>query len=303
MTVLDTMTCLLCGIGAPPAILSDRLRDDASGTHQVSRCSTCGHVQLHPLPADEADKEFYDADRQARAIIPEFDFEVWREKCREDTERRLGWLQRVRKAPARVLDIGSGYGFFVDACTAAGYRATGSDLSRQRVELARSNLRGEFACGLVDAAFVAGHRGRFDAVTVFHVLEHLPRPAEFLQRCRELLASAGVLLIEVPNLADALLAENGAYRGFYWQRAHLSYFDPARLELLLRRSGFDGFRVAGVQRYGLRNLLNWADAGKPQLEAAPPRRPSALVDNVEALYRSWREQALNCDTLVVEVHP
>jgi SAM-dependent methyltransferase len=183
----------------------------------------------------------------------------------------------------------------------AGYEAVGSDLSTERVALANANLRGEFVCGLVDDRFVEVQRGRFDLVTLFHVLEHVPMPVEFLGRCKALLSPGGTLLIEVPNVADALLWECAAYREFYWQRAHLSYFDAARLELALRRAGCGDVRVEGVQRYGVRNLLNWVDAGKPQLEAAAETVPNPVVAELEASYRRHREQALRSDSLTVEV--
>jgi hypothetical protein len=79
----------------------------------------------------------------------------------------------------------------------------------------------------------------------------------------------GRLLIEVPNLGDELLNYEVNYRHFYWQQAHLSYFDAARLELALRKAGIKDFSIRGVQRYGLRNLihLHWLDEGKPQLTA------------------------------------
>jgi SAM-dependent methyltransferase len=282
-------------------LLSDELRDDRSGSHKVWRCRTCGHIQLFPLPSEEADAVFYSADRQARNIIPDFDFDVWRQKCAEDTDRRLQWLRGVQPPSARILDIGSGYGFFVDACVQAGYEAMGSDLSVQRVELASAHMRGTFHQGLVDEAFVEQFGQQFDTVTLFHVIEHLPRPVSFLQRCLELLRSGGKLLIEVPNGADALVYSCPPYRSFYWQRAHLSYFDAPRLDLVLRRAGFDEFTVKGVQRYGVRNLLQWVDVGKPQLAVTAEEAPNPVVLALEQAYKMHRELALTCDTLVVEV--
>ena len=99
------MSCLLCGVSAPAEVLSEALRDDRSGRHKVRRCSVCGHIQLFPLPDEEADKAYYDADRQARSLIPDFDFELWRQKCR-------GY--RAPPAVARAGAAGAGEG--------AGYR-------------------------------------------------------------------------------------------------------------------------------------------------------------------------------------
>lgn len=39
----------------------------------------------------------------------------------------------------------------------------------------------------------------FDNITLFHVLEHVPQPKQFLERCHSLLRPGGVLYVVVPN--------------------------------------------------------------------------------------------------------
>ncbi len=200
------------------------------------------------------------------------------------------------------MDIGCGYGFFVDLLVKSGYSATGIDIGRDRIDLAREHLEGTFIEGKIDESFVSDHREAFDVVTLFHVLEHIREPAKFLALCAALVAKEGKLLIEVPNFGDELLDQQVDYRAFYWQRAHLSYFDAARLDLVLRRAGFSrSFSVRGVQRYGLRNLLNWLDEGRPQLAAPSFQASEPMLLRLEEIYRSEREKTLRCDTLIAEV--
>ena len=200
-----------------------------------------------------------------------------------------------------MLDVGCGWGFFIDALARAGIEATGLDVSQERLALATAHLHGTFIQGEIDEAFVTVHHNRFQVVTLFHVLEHVRAPVTFLQQCLELVVPGGWLLIEVPNLGDELLNQQPQYRAFYWQRAHLSYFDAARLELTLRRAGLKDFAVRGVQRYGLRNLLHWLDEGKPQLTAPAFHATEPILVRLEQLCRADRERALTCDTLIAEV--
>ena len=136
------------------------------------------------------------------------------------------------------------------------------------------------------------HYNHFQVVTMFHVLEYMRAPVSFLKQCFELV---------VPNLGDELLDQQAEYRAFYRQRAHLSYFDAARLELALRQAGLKDFSIRGVQRYGLRNLLHWLDKGKPQLTAHAFHATEPILVRLELLYRTDRERALSCDTLIAEV--
>lgn len=297
----DHVTCLLCTVSGSAELVSATLRDDPSGRFRVVRCLTCGHVQLSPLPSPAENAEFYQADSQTRNLMGEVDISLWQSKAAADTARRVAWLRSVLPDRGKVLDVGCGYGFFVDALAQIGYQATGVDVSQERLTLATAHLHGTFIQGEIDESFVGVHRNHFQVVTLFHVIEHLRVPVAFLRQCFELVLPGGRLLIEVPHLGDELLDQQAGYRAFYWQRAHFSYFDAARLELALRRAAFKDFSIRGVQRYGLRNLLHWLDEGKPQLIAPDFQATEPILQRLEQLYRADRERALNCDTLIAEV--
>lgn len=295
-----TITCLLCAVSGPAELVSAVLRDDPSGDLKVVRCLTCGHVQLFPLPSVDEDVAFYEVDSQTRSLMGKVNFSLWQSKTAADTARRVSWLQSVLPG-GEVLDVGCGYGFFVDALTRAGYQTTGVDTSQARLALAAKHLRGNFIRGEIDEAFVEGYLDHFQAVTLFHVLEHVRAPVTFVKQCASLVSTGGYLLIEVPNVGDELLDQHAEYRAFYWQRAHLSYFDAARSELVLRRAGLCNFAVHGVQRYGLCNLFHWLDEDKPQLTSPDYHATEPILVRLERLYRADRERALTCDTLIAEV--
>src|SRR5207237_5916597 len=81
--------------------------------------------------------------------------------------------------------------------------------------------------------------GRFAAITMFHVMEHLYDPRAYLAVARELLAPDGRLIVQVPNAASwqcRLLG--GAWNGVDVPR-HLFDFRDSDLEKLLEGSGFE----------------------------------------------------------------
>jgi len=297
---MNRFECVLCQMPGAAEPVDERVRDGEPGRPAVVRCATCGLVQLSPLPSPEDEAAFYRADRQARNLVSDGDLALWRAKAAQDTARRVDWLRRVQPDRATVLDVGCGYGFFVDALARLGYDATGIDLSTERHRLARSSHAGTFQEGVVDDELARAREGRYAVVTVFHVLEHLRDPIAFLGRCYRLVSPGGRLLVEVPNHADELLQASAPYRAFYWQLAHLTYFDPERFELVLRRAIEGTISVGGVQRYGVRNLLWWLERGEPFL-GVERTDGGPLLDRLERLYREDRERDLHCDTLVAEV--
>ena len=71
--------------------------------------------------------------------------------------------------------------------------------------------------------------GRFDLISMAHVLEHLPNPVEYLAHLRSsLLGMDGHLLIEVPNL----------YAHDCFETAHLVSYSPHTLRQTLQKAGF-----------------------------------------------------------------
>ncbi len=84
--------------------------------------------------------------------------------------------------------------------------------------------------------------GRFDAVNLNNVLEHVPDPAAILLAARGILNPAAVLCVNVPHDFSPLQVAAAATRGTgEWGRspaAHLNYFDFATLANLLERLDF-----------------------------------------------------------------
>jgi len=108
----------------------------------------------------------------------------------------------------RVLDVGAGYGSFVMLARSRGYDAIGTEIAPFEIAYARRRVAGESPG--VDPAAVFLDQGifhpaltaqRFDAITFWNVLEHVPDLDGILARAASLLAAGGALYIVCPNYA------------------------------------------------------------------------------------------------------
>jgi hypothetical protein len=88
--------------------------------------------------------------------------------------------------------------------------------------------------------------GSVDAVTLWHVLEHVETPGLALARIREWLAPAGALLVGIPNLASVQARISGARWYHLDVPRHRTHFTPAGIGRLLESSGFDLVRISHV---------------------------------------------------------
>jgi hypothetical protein len=102
---------------------------------------------------------------------------------------------------------------------------------------AQAPPRGEVETTTIEQAAVAD--ASLDAMTLWHVLEHVEDPARALERAAAWLRPGGGLLVGVPNFAS-LQARLGGERWFHLDlQRHRTHFTPAGLRALLERNGFE----------------------------------------------------------------
>ena len=83
--------------------------------------------------------------------------------------------------------------------------------------------------------------------------------------CHYLIKENGEIIIEVPNSDDFQLSFNKNYKKWYWQFAHVHYFNSKTIKKTLQRSNFKKIKIQGIQRYSIENLFYWHINKKPQL--------------------------------------
>ena len=168
--------------------------------HDIIHCVMCGFRHVVPLP-DAGSFEHTYKDVYARGPNPVVLFnpgedEAWMEVAHGDLLESFERLQ-PSLSHRRLLDIGSGPGFFLKTAKSRGWKVLGIEPS----PTASTHARGmgiEVAEGFFNAETAPG-LGRFDAVQLNNVLEHVPYPTETLLLARDLLDSGGILSVNVPN--------------------------------------------------------------------------------------------------------
>ena len=211
---------------------------------RIVRCRGCGLVYVNPRPQAEELTSLY-ANYHARDGQDEASWDRLMSRVFRESAELLCSTQKTSRRP-RLLDVGCGFGGFVDLMRTRGWDAEGVDPSPSVVEAATRKGR-PVRLGTLEE--FSADRGPYDAVTLFYVLEHLPDPMGALRRVFDVLVAGGILFVRVPHTTPIfrLLAPFGLGGGLYDPPFHLYDFSPAVLREMLHRTGFEGIRTFAGQ--------------------------------------------------------
>jgi 2-polyprenyl-3-methyl-5-hydroxy-6-metoxy-1,4-benzoquinol methylase len=235
------------------------------------RCGVCAYlyvgVRAHDFTFTAADPDRSDAlaaQVDALAIVDRQVEEGEAAELRRSIQReRLTRLNRYVR-DGRLLDVGSGLGAFVEV---AGECFDAEGVEPDPATASQAAARGlKVRHGTLNE--VTPPSDGYDAITMYHLIEHLDSPRAGLLKARELIAPDGVLMIETPTVDSAFFLLAPAR----WRQLipdHYHFFSRATLSRLLAETGF---AAAGHVKVGRRVSLRfaadrWRRAGLPA--AAP----------------------------------
>jgi len=226
--ILTGISCDSCGADAwspQTADLTDYLTHE---TFQIRRCSNCGLQMTTPLPTGEEIARYYP------------------ERYRGNRHGGTGGVRSILRQRAvqacfprgfrgRLLDIGCGDGSFARHMRAHGWEVCATEIDGESVDCLR---RAGINAKLSHDAEAEGFDKPFDAITCWHVMEHLEHPRRVTEWVKTQLAKDGVFQVTVPN-SDSLQAK---VFGRHWVHLdvprHRQHYTPATLRALVEHAGF-----------------------------------------------------------------
>ena len=197
------------------------------GEHgDLYRCRACGTVHQPSLPGGNELHELY------RAMSDE-DY-LLEERGRRRTAGRLLDLLGAHVAKGRLLEVGCGYGLLLDEARQRGYEVEGVELSIEAARYARQRLGLRVLETVVEDAEL--ETGRFDAVVIVDVLEHVDDPLAMLACLVDLIAPGGAMLIVTPD-PSSLVARVAGRRWWCYLPAHFCLIPRRTLHRLVVERG------------------------------------------------------------------
>ncbi len=281
-----------------------KLADDTIqlGEGRCLRRDPCfGFLRVEPVPTDEELARYY-ADRYRLTDPP------------HDVAGRMDLIASHHKKPGRALDIGCGEGEFLSALHSRGWNVTGIEPGERAA--AKATQKGFPVHASLLTPELVHTLGTFDLVILAHVLEHVPRPEQWLGWIRDLLKPGGLFYCEVPNdfnpLQQAACHANGASPWWIALPDHLNYFsieslarfiESFELEILDRTTDFpmELFLLMGEDYVS--DPSQGKDVHRRRCRFEQAMRDAGQGDTLSSLYRQLATINLGRQAIVIARKP
>ncbi len=169
----------------------------------IVRCDSCGLVFRDVLLDSAHSKDLYS---EAYFTTEQANYFFNNPKEKEDLfRRRLETVQSFASKKGRLLDIGCAIGTFLNIARNDGWQVQGVEISEFAAGYARNEYKLDVICGEFDKAKFAG-KEKFDAITMWDVVDHSEDPIAFLSNAVSLLNPGGYMFVQT-TMEDSLLYE------------------------------------------------------------------------------------------------
>jgi SAM-dependent methyltransferase len=213
-------------------------------------------VSLHPRPTPQELLKNY----QNYLPIQLEEISEWEIMMKPVADKSAGLIQsRTKTSRGRLLDIGCGYGFFLQEMKCRGWRVEGIEISEVGRQYARDRWDIHVYSQTLENLSLPGNF--FDVVTLFYVIEHVNDPLDLLKEVKRILKPGGLILLRWPHSTPIvrILGPLSKKLDLYHTPYHLYDFSPRTMEKMLTFCGFKEIEtmIVGYTR-PLKRFDRWA---------------------------------------------
>ncbi len=208
--------------------------------HHYYRCNSCGLVSTYPYPDKQQiikhyKKKFEKGNYQLLQTYSS-DYKKVYEEFASILEQEMRKNNKNLNKKMKVLDIGCFTGEFLEILLRKGVDVYGLELQKEAVEIANKRLHGKVK--RADVMTAPFPKEKFDAITLFGLIEHVTNPAKLIAQCYKLLKKDGIIMIQTPNSSSLFALIMQKYWPPYAPVEHIHLFSRKSLEILLHKNNF-----------------------------------------------------------------
>jgi len=262
--------CPVCGAAAVKQVMQAKDHTVSDELFPICECASCTARFTQDVPAADSIGPYYKSENYishtntSKGLVNSL--YQWVRKRTLKQKRKL--VQQVTGVQAgSILDLGSGTGAFAGEMKSNGWQVTALEPD----EDARKVAAESFGVTLQDiSGFYQLADAQFDAITMWHVLEHVHDLQGYMAKLKTLLKEKGRLIIAVPNYTSGDATVYGESWAAYDVPRHLYHFSPVSMKGLVEKHGMKllGYQPMWYDSFYVSLLSSKYKYGKTRLAGA-----------------------------------
>lgn len=270
-SVVHYSNCPVCGSAQFIDIFKVKDYTVSGEEFQIVECPACFLRFTQDVPSPDAIGRYYKSENyishtNTSAGLVNRIYQLVRKRTLANKRKLITQLTGLKTG--QLLDIGSGTGSFVAEMSRHGWQVTGLEPDAD----ARKNARELYGVELGEMnEFYKTREQSFDAISLWHVLEHVHELHPYVKRLKHLLKPGGTIFIAVPNYTSDDAIKYGPYWAAYDVPRHLYHFSPGSIEKLMQAHGlkitslrqmwYDSFYISLLSSKYKHGHTNYLEAG------------------------------------------
>ena len=163
----------------------------------ICACKNCDLWFTNPRPSEKNINGYYDkpnyiSHQQDSKSLKDL---IYHSVRKYTIRQKLNWINKRVKKKGRIMDYGCGVGLLAKAFSENGWDAYGIEPNEKAATIANIDN----GVNIIETQKELLKQKKFDAITLFHVLEHVHKLNKTLALLLNRLKKRGILFIAVPN--------------------------------------------------------------------------------------------------------
>ncbi len=247
-------TCPVCNASNLQPALSAIDYTVSQEQFQILKCIDCKHLFTQNVVSQNEIGRYYKSENYIshsdtqKGFINKLYHTI--RKYTLESKRKLVQTE-TKKQQGKILDIGCGTGAFLNTMKLKGWESTGLEPD----DVARTKAKELYSLEPLPSHEIFNLPGNtYDAITLWHVLEHVHQLQEYIAQLKNMVTPTGCIFIAVPNYTSYDAQHYGAQWAAYDVPRHLYHFSPTSMKKLVEQHGltikkikpmwFDSFYVS-----------------------------------------------------------
>jgi 2-polyprenyl-3-methyl-5-hydroxy-6-metoxy-1,4-benzoquinol methylase len=263
-------SCPVCSSTSINPLLTIKDHSVSKEEYVVWQCASCELRFTQDVPDADSIGQYYQSEDYISHTNTEKGFinKLYQRVRNFTLEQKAGLIKKYTKPKGNLLDLGAGTGAFLATMKGKGWNITGVEPD----EGARQQAKKLFDLHLKTPNVLPQlPDASFDAITLWHVLEHVHQLHDYIEQLKRLLKGDGKIFIAVPNYTSVDAQQYGNYWAAYDVPRHLYHFAPRSIQKLMqlhelkvieqKPMWFDSFYISLLSSKYKKGSSAWIGAG------------------------------------------